>query len=416
MPSPRVFGLLALSLPSLALAGFAEKICADKLMANPEGMLNLGGMELNCETAATMLLAEFTASPETCETIPDLIASQGMDTTFAQLAALAAPVCCNGGRSACDPRIWKPPMETYGGKRSENVLCYPKDAGAPLGTTMNAAGQTVKCEDLPQMVEGAGEITAEWCGANMGADMPIARSMGLSVMEPVCCPYCTHVCNPLVLEGAHPGCNDDGSMKEPAKPTPEPTPEPTPAPTPAPTSAPKSGPAPAPAPAKMMTHTGSVELSVPAKMADDLVTKPSAAKKIMETALKKSMGLDTVEVTAIKLDGEPIDLSRRLGSHTTVKKVEVHWTVKGKLTKEDVEGWADKAKDTFPQAVIDAAPAEGVTLAKVEMTSAKVLTSVAAPAPAPDVGEETSGAWRQAIPSVVGLAALLQATLILTTH
>merc|ERR1719253_2188692 len=127
-----------------------EKVCSDPSMANPSGLLNLGGMELECESAAGMLMTTtFTASKETCAEIPKLIKDMGQSITYAQMASLAAPVCCNGGRSACDPRIFDPPSKKYGGKRGNNpMLCWPPDAAAPAGTTFQMGDMTIVCDDV----------------------------------------------------------------------------------------------------------------------------------------------------------------------------------------------------------------------------------------------------------------------------
>lgn len=395
-----------------------EKVCADPSLAVPGGSLNMGGMELECETAAAMLMATFTASKETCAEIPELIKNMGQSITYEQLASVAAPACCAGTRSACDPRIFDPPSQKYGGKRGNNpMLCWPPEAAAPAGTTFQMGDMTIVCDDVSKEAPEGWKASTEMCAINMdGQDMPISFGMGMAALEPVCCPYCTNVCNAMVLAGDHPGCDDDGVMKGGAPdkaPTEAPTKAPTSAPAPAPTT--KSSPTPAPAPAAkaIMTHTGDIKLDIPGSMVDKLVESPTKAKKIMEAALKKNMGVDTVTVTGIKVDGVALDLSRRLSSHTTPKEVTCTYEVTAQLSKADVESWGEKAKGDFPAALEMEASKEGITLAKIEVKSNAVTksatVSVPAPPPAGGTGTEASAAWRQAIPSCVGLAALIRA-------
>jgi len=162
-----------------------------------------------------------------------------------------------------------------------------------------------------------------------------------------------------------------------------------------------------------MTHTGDIKLDIPGSMVDKLVESPTKAKKIMEATLKENMGVDTVTVTGIKVDGVALDLSRRLSSHTTPKEVTCTYEVTAQLSKADVEAWGEKAKGDFPAALEMEASKEGITLAKIEVKSNAVTksatVSVPAPPPAGGTGTEASAAWRQAIPSCVGLAALIRA-------
>jgi len=153
-------------------------------------------------------------------------------------------------------------------------------------------------------------------------------------------------------------------------------------------------------------------------MADLLVETPATAKKVIEAALKKSMGLNTVTVTSIKVDGVALDLSRRLAE---TKEITVEYAVEC-ATEEVVKSWHNTvavSEDGFAKDLISEAVQEGIyvfrvisesiTLEKV-VVSKPTMKSVAAVTQAPPPEDEAGSAWRQAMPSCMAITALLWAS------
>jgi len=128
----------------------------------------------------------------------------------------------------------------------------------------------------------------------------------------------------------------------------------------------------APKPTKFKS-TGSTTVKMSKDHAKELVKDVSKAKKVFASAIAKSGGFATSEVTITDIihDGKSVMSGRRLEASS----LEVKFEVVSEKKTDDL-----KAQTGLADAVVTAAKDQGIT---VEVTTAEIQVSAPVPAPAP---------------------------------